>query len=267
MAKKPEPKPQVAPDSEKQLSTNVLTDAEREAAYGDLSREHVSIPRLAVLEQLSPQVKDNLGKVGELFITGINQSLGTEPVEIVVLMRSHSHISWKPISEGGGIMCQALDGKTGIGLPGGVCTRCPQKEWSTNSEGKAVKPLCDVYENLIVVLRKDLQEGSAFPMAISGARTRLKGLKDFNIVLMQLAQRRLPPFAKSYFIRAVQKTKGINTWSVFQITPGNNNALLPETEQQAAGSLFKSICGKAIVIDQPTPAEEGSAAIGDGPAI
>ena len=228
-----------------------MNQAELTEMYGDLGKEHVSIPRLVILESLSPEVGDGLGKPGEFFVKGLNNNLGSNPLELVVLMRSFSRISWKDISEGGGIVCQAVNGKEGVGTPGGDCNKCPNKDWN----GK-IQPLCDVYENFIVVLRKDLQAGEAFPMAISGSRTRLKGLKDFNTILMQLLQKRRPLFSKSYLMKSIEKNNPKipgSKYRVFQFNAGNDNQLLPDAEQTTAYDLYKTFSGRSIIIDQDAP--------------
>ena len=269
MAIKPkqEDKAVAAPPS-KELQLAQLSQEDMASMYGDMGKEHISIPRLTILEQLSPEVGDNLGKPGDFFIKGLNQNLGPNPLELVVLMRSHSRMSWTPLAEGGGIICQAADGNRGVGLPGGDCNKCPNKEW----QGKA-KPLCDLYENFIVVQRSALQAGEAFPMAISGSRTKLKALRDFNTILMQSIQKRRPLFAKSYKVSTVVKQNpkipGNNKYHVFQITAANENQVLPIGEQQEAFDLFKSFSGKSFSIQQdepgtdsaPAPAPDGAPSI------
>lgn len=239
----------------KALAGLELSAADQAAMYGELTQEHVTIPRLSVIELLSPEFKEQLGKTGDFFVKGANINLGKEPLEIVVLMRSNSRMRWKPMNEGGGIICQSRDGKKGVGEPGGDCSKCSLKDWQGSN-----KPQCDGYENFIVVLRKDLQNGEPMPMAISGSRTRLKGLKDFNTMLMLSIQKRRPLFYKSYVIQTVHKVNGQNDWHIFRFSPGNNNAPLPEAEQLAAMQLFKAYSNMNIDIQQDR--EDGPSATG-----
>src|SRR3990167_446075 len=247
-----------------EISTNVMSSDDLTQSYGDIDREHVNIPRMVMLEQLSPEVGDGLGKSGDFFIKGLNQNLGIGPIEVVVLMRGHSRMRWKDINEGGGILCQALDGKTGSGDPGGSCADCRLKEWSGKTQ-----PQCDLYENFIVVQRNLLAQQEGFPLAISGSRTKLKGLKDFNTILMQSIQQRRPLFVKSYLIKSVEKINpkipGNNKYHTFQISVGNGNAQLPPEEQQLAYQLFKSFAGRSIHIDQENNKSEADTQT-NGPA-
>lgn len=253
------------------VSDDILKDM-----YGDMDREHVTIPRLVMLEQLNPEVGDKLGESGDFFVKSLNRNLGKGPLEIVVLMRSHSRMRWRDINAGGGIICQAIDGKRGIGDPGGDCSACGLKEWGTRKDPQTgatvtAKPQCDLYENFIVVLRSELQQDESFPMAISGSRTKLKGLRDFNTMLMQSIQKRRPLFAKSYVVKAVEKVNpkiaGNNKFHVFQISPGNENALLPDVEQKRAMDLFMSFRGKTVTVEQDAPGTEQTEVASDGPSF
>lgn len=242
-----------------QMDAADLTDM-----YGDMGKEHFNVPRLIILEQLNPQVSQGLGVVGEFFVAGPNTKLGTDPIEIVVLMRSHSRMSWKPMAEGGGLLCQAQDGKKGVGTPGGDCLTCPQKDWGVGIAG--AKPKCDLYENFVVVKRSELALplGEQQLMAISGSRARLKNLKAFNNMLHPLMQRKLPLFAKSFLVCRVPQTKGANTFHVYAFKPGNENALISPAEQNMAFQLYKQFAGK-ISIDQENPDSGPSAAPEDAP--
>ncbi len=228
--------------------------------YGDMGKEHVNVPRLIIVENMSPELNEGIASLGEFFLKGPNEKLGKEPIEVVVLMRSHSRMSWKPMAEGGGILCQATDGKKGLGTPGGDCGLCPNKDWAGGN-----KPLCDLYENFVVVKRSDLKgsAGEAAPFAISGSRARLKQLKNFNTLLMPLVQRRLPLFAKSFNVRIVeQKNATQQVYRIFSFAPANNNQILPAEEQQVAYELYSAFKGRVVVSQE----QEGGTSVGEAPA-
>ncbi len=236
-----------------------LSAAQQDAMFGQLDDEDFKLPRLVTLEGLSPEVADGLGKAGDLFVKGLNLNLGPGPVEVIVLCRSKSRMRWQPLEEGGGIMCNAIDGKTGMGEPGGQCRTCPFQMW----QGRT-KPLCDLYENFIVLVRGSDVIPGMIPIAISGARTRLGGLRDFNTMLEVHRYQNRPLFDKCYKLTVVEKqnpqVKG-SRYHVFQLTPGNNNQLLPQEEQQALLSIFQVVSQKRLVIEQekPQPSVPGAA--------
>jgi hypothetical protein len=219
-----------------------MSQAELNSMYGDLETGDITVPRLTVLQGLSPEVADGLGRPGNLFVKGLNQELGKE-LEIIPMMRSKSRIYWTPLSEGGGILCQAPDGQKGQGDPGIMCDQCELKEWADGQP-----PKCDVYENVILLVRgsEDL-----IPMALSGARTKLKAMRDLNTLFMSQLIKGRPLYMKSYIIKVVEKTNKTNLkYFSIKIVPGNNNQLLPDDEIQSAKRVFESIRGKTLNIVQ-----------------
>ncbi len=238
-------KKEMAVKSTQEIATMKMTPAEMQKMSGELTNEDFKIPRLVVLEALSPEVADGLGKTGDLFVKGLNINLGKNPVEIIVLLRSKSRIRWIDLDKGGGIQCQSLNGKDGIGEPGGDCYKCQLQAWQGTTQ-----PECDLYENFIIVLRKS---EVTIPIAISGSKARLGGLRDFNTMLELHRYQQRPFFDKSYLIKSVEKQnpniKG-SKYHVFQIVPGNDNKFLSKDEVEKYYQMFKAVSSRDIVIDQ-----------------
>lgn len=232
-----------------------MNKVDLEEMYGGIEQEDVTIPRIVILQGLSPEVTEGRGAPGEFYIKGLERKLGKGPHEIVVLMRNKSRIRWQDLNAGGGILCRSTDCKVGVGDPGGNCQVCPLAEWAGPD-----KPSCDLYQNLIVVLRKD---DDWFPLALSGNRTKLKALKNFNSLLMVELAKGRPLFSKSYSLESVDKTssKGMRYFS-YRVSPANNNLPIPNEEQQKAYSIYGSLKGKKIEIiqDQERDVEEPTAA-------
>lgn len=207
-----------------------LSTSEAEAMYGKMGKEDLTIPRLTVLQGLSPEVQDGLGKSGDLFITSVNRALGKE-IEVIPLMRNRSRIRWAPRTEPKGIKCQSADSITGRGDPGGDCSTCPQAEWKG-----MVAPTCDLQENIFVVLRKD---DDWFPLSFSGSRTKMKPFKAFNTLLLMEQMKQRPIFGKSYIIKVIddKNAKGDRYFN-YRITVGNDNKPLPAEEIKKAKVFF-----------------------------
>lgn len=220
-----------------------LSKADALEMYGEVNQSDLVIPRLTILEGMSPAVtKEKLGHPGDFFVTGFKTNLGSDPIEVVILKRlGRSNIYWKPLKDGGGKLCEAKDAKHGVGTPGGDCATCPNREWTTGENGTRVPPLCDENQNFIVVPRAMLQDpDSAFPYAISGSKARLQEFKNLNMLLMGLMGRRLPLYAKSLIITPREKTSKTVANAVyhdFVFSFGNNNAILPEEEIRAAAAV------------------------------
>lgn len=220
---------------------------------GEFEREDLSVPRLALLQSTSPEVADGLGRPGDLFIKGQNRVIDTRELEIIPILRSKSRILWKDLQNGGGILCQATDGKHGVGAPGGDCNVCPMAEW--HGQGK---PSCDLYQNVMVVFRQD---EDWFPVVISGARTKLKALRELNNLLAMELQKGRPLFSKSYLLKVIQKTGNVgNKYFTFTISPANKNAQLSPEEQQRAYEIFSRFKTVAIQPDAEPESDPSSTA-------
>lgn len=236
---KPPAKNEIA-NTEKNLP--ILSKADQAQMYGELDSSDIIVPRITVLQGLSPEVSQGLGTPGNFFIQGLNMVMGKQ-IEFVVLMRNKTRIRWVPINEGGGILCRSFDSKKGEGNPGGDCAACPLKEWSG-----ATAPACDVYENVIVRLRGS---DDMIPMVLSGSRTKLKPIKQLNTLLMMQMQKGRPLYTKSYIATVVEKAnKGGLKYFSLSISVGNNNAVLPEPELKSSEQMFLMIKDRKLVIEQ-----------------
>lgn len=223
-------------------STLGLSSADMQQMYGDMGQEDVTIPRIVILQGLSPEVTEGKGTPGQFYVKGFERNLGKGPVELIVIMRSKSRIRWRDLKLGGGILCQSPDAKIGQGDPGGECEKCQFSAWV----GQDGKPGCDLYQNVIVVLRTD---EDWIPMALSGNRTKLKPIKNLNSLLMLEMTKGRPLFSKSYNLESMmrQNTQGLQYFT-YRISPANGNAVLPLEEQKKAANLFASIKGRKLNI-------------------
>jgi len=237
-----------APPADTELANVQMSKEDLKDMYGDMDRDDITVPRLVILQGLSPEVTQGLGRPGEFYVKGLEQNVGKGPVEFIVLMRNKSRIRWQDLKFGGGILCRSIDAKQGVGDPGGPCEQCPHSVWNGQD-----KPACDVYQNLIVVLKN---EKEWMPMAISGNRTKLKAIKNLNSMLMVELAKSRPLFAKSYTIEAITRTnnQGMQYWS-YRIGTANDNAVLPLDLQQRALAVYTSLKGKTIEIVQENEAE------------
>ena len=239
MSKSQPPKQEIATTKE---NLPVVSAQDQKQMYGELDASDIIVPRITVLQGLSPEVNEGLGTPGNFFVQGLNIMLGKK-FEFIVLMRNKTRIRWLPINEGGGILCRSFDAKRGEGNPGGECEKCALKDWAGTTA-----PACDVYENVIVMLRGSDDQ---IPMVLSGSRTKLKSLKQLNTLLMMQMQKQRPLYMKSYVASAVEKTNkgGLKYWSL-SFSVGNNNSILPQVEIDSAAAMFETLKNRKLIIDQ-----------------
>jgi hypothetical protein len=167
--------------------------------------EDLIIPRFVFMQGLSPEVLEGVAKAGDIWNSlDKTRCYGTK-VEIIPVIHFKSRIRWVPKDEGGGTICRSDDGRIGVGDPGGNCQRCSLSEWT-----KDKKPGCDMYENVICVVRNDY----SMPVALSGSRTKIKGIKEL-ISLARFSNDDL--FGRAYVLKSVMKKNPKGTFFVPQV--------------------------------------------------
>lgn len=239
-----------------QTSIISMGQIDQDAMHGGIDASDITIPSLVVLEGMSDEVKtQKLGHPGDLFIRVLNQNLGEGPLEVIPLKRFKNRIR-RPLEKdaqgnlkknmNAPILCRSLDGKTGHGQPGGECAACPHTQFNGNNP-----PECSDFQNVLCLVRGE----EPFPILVTGSRTRLKAMKAWNALLMLEANKNRPFFCKSYLIKPVVHTSVNGDSHTFNITVGNNNAVLPEAEQKMAYGWFQKLAGKNIEVQDEAPAE------------
>lgn len=145
--------------------------------FENLEREDILIPRLLLLQPMSPQVTGDLEEeAGTIFLNLSNKSLGKEIV-FTPILHYRSRIKWHPKDDGGGIDCSAPNAR----IPNDpskyaeTCSVCVHKEWDNEAEKKKdQQPKCTMYENFVIVVG-DSNE----PVVLSMERTKTKVAKKF----------------------------------------------------------------------------------------
>lgn len=82
----------------------------------NLRSEDLEIPRLQVLQSLSPEVADGDEKAGALYHTVLEKALAdkNEELKVVVIYSDIRYMLWRPRHEGGGILARAEKGADGM---------------------------------------------------------------------------------------------------------------------------------------------------------
>lgn len=80
--------------------------------------------------------------------------------------------------------CVAMDGREGVGNPGGLCARCPNNQWGSDEDGrgKACKNLHRIYV---------LPPGDIMPLLIALPPT---SLANFNAYMLRLTSKAKKPY-------------------------------------------------------------------------
>jgi len=93
----------------------------------DVDKSVIIVPRIKLLQALSPEVAEGDEKSGDFFHTVAEESLG-DKIFMVPIYISTSYIMWRPRKDGGGILARALDG---------VHWDCPDTEFEVKLDSGA----------------------------------------------------------------------------------------------------------------------------------
>jgi hypothetical protein len=103
-------------------------------------------------------------------------------IDGVLVYHREPRAYWKlGIDEGGGNNppdCSSVDGKVGVGDPGGDCKTCPMAEWGSKNHGESRGQACKQMK-LIFLLRPD----SLLPMALFLPPTSIKPVRQYLLGL------------------------------------------------------------------------------------
>ena len=103
-------------------------------------------------------------------------------------------------------LCSSVDGKTGIGEPGGACATCPMNAYGSardGGRGKACKNMRDIYL---------LRSGEYLPLQLSLPPTSLRPFNDF--MTLAFVARRRPSYSAIVEIGLKRAESGGYTYSV-----------------------------------------------------
>jgi len=130
---------------------------------------------------------------------------GTKVV-VIPLLFYKARIRFKPFDDGGGILCQAPDGKNGVGDPGGLCLKCPLRLFGAKGE----PPECDEFLNYasLVVGKNDVVDLSSIAV-VSMKSTAIKMARDWNSLIKF---RNTDIFAGMYELSSASVSKGTQQW-------------------------------------------------------
>lgn len=135
------------------------------------------IPRVKVIQTLSPERKDKIAAEGDI-INSLTKSKLNGKVFIPVF-KFNNNIWWKDRSEGGGIKCIARDAKFGTMSDGTnlICASCKRCEFDNTKQGKEALPTCTKYINFFGFF-----EGERMPIILSFAKTSYnEGKKMYSL--------------------------------------------------------------------------------------
>lgn len=184
MAKKEEQRRDLARRGDETLATLDYLKPESGGPRGgeELGPRDVVQPRLAICQSNTPHRKEKSDKYikglqeGEYFNTAYGKRYGLS-VLVVPIFFFKTQIRFKDFEDGGGILCQAQDGKNGIGDPGGVCLKCkfgPILGWKGEGDKRQAPECTELKNYAVIIIPKDKMPSMEDAAILSFKTTSIK---------------------------------------------------------------------------------------------
>lgn len=145
---------------------------------GKIDAEDRMIPRLKIMQPLSPEVDEGIAKSGEFLNSIAKKSYGKE-IQIIPIVWWKSRIDWAPREDGGEILCQARDAVHGT--VNGACADCELSKWHDKEA-----PECTAIINILMLVNSAELIACSFMKTSYGTGKQLinlfnyKGVDIFN---------------------------------------------------------------------------------------
>jgi hypothetical protein len=155
---------------------------------------------------LSPEVKDQSVKIGEIF-NSLTLDVLTNKV-FVPVCKFNNNVWWRDRAEGGGIICRSADGRTGQHEDGTImhCAQCRKCEFDNTKKGRAAIPVCTKYINFLGFF-----DGEYMPIILSFSKTNMaEGKKMYSMA--KVSRQHIWNFG--YTLASVERHKNGNDWFV-----------------------------------------------------
>lgn len=219
-------------EENKMMSTaeeQALATANTVYGFEESNNEDIVIPRIKVINALSPERVDGVAEEGAIL-----NSLTQEDVKgrrFIPIKQYYSNIEWNPDRNAElRIFCRSYDGRIGRNEDGSCnCAQCGKNKFDNSKTGRDAQPKCTAYMNFLGFF-----EGDPMPVVLSFARTNYNEGKKLLSIAKSMRQS-IWNFA--YTLDSRQVTKDRNKW--FIITTQMAGETTAE-ERAIAFELFKT---------------------------
>lgn len=212
-------------------TTNMPAEFDPNVAYGfeEARTEDVLIPRLKVINALSPERQDGTADEGDV----INSLTGESVVgmRFIPIKQYYSNIEWNADRNAENrILCRSFDGRIGIGEYGILaCEQCRRNQFDNSKKGKEAQPTCTSYINFL-----GFMEGNPMPVVLSLARTNFNEGKKLLSIARSM---RTSIWNYAYVIKSTLVSKDRNKWYNIQVSMAGETS---QDERALAFELFKA---------------------------
>lgn len=249
--------------------------AEQGAGTSGMSKEDVAIPRLAVLQQLSPQctrgnsMYNDQAKPGDIYNSVMDKLYeGEKGIEVILCAYQRNYIQWTLRTKGGGFVRdwghdgECLKACTKDSLGNFIVNDNPDSEIVATAEyfGMIVNPDGSVEQVIIDLAKSQMKHARALNAKIVSYQPGIK-MADGSVKRLNPA----PMFYRSYYFKTAPETnKKQQSWMGWDISPGRDLLGIPTFGNElyvAARAFKKAVDGGEVRAADPA---SGGVAPGEG---
>lgn len=182
------------------------TTPEVPMGFEDEDSGDMIIPRVKVIQTLSPERKDGTASEGDIINSLTKEKYNGK--KFIPVFKFNNNVEWKDRSDGGGIKCIARDGKMGEASDGTtmLCASCKRCEFDNTKQGKEAAPKCTKYINFFGFF-----EGERMPIILSFGKTNFnEGKKLYSLAKVTMQNM----WNYGYVLNEKLQAKGGNEWYI-----------------------------------------------------
>lgn len=212
----------------KEETTEVANQTGMPLGFEDDDPNDMIIPRVKVIQTLSPERKDKIANEGDIINSLTKDKLNGKV--FIPVFKFNNNIWWRDRSDGGGIRCIARDGRLGTMSDGTnlVCASCKRCEFDNTKQGKESLPTCTKYINFFGFFA-----GERMPIILSFAKTSYnEGKKLYSLAKVTMQNM----WNYGYALNEKLQAKGGNEWFICVPTPAGATE---ESDREFGLSLYK----------------------------
>ena len=222
--------------------------------FEDEESGDVIIPRVKVIQTLSPERKDKIAEEGDIINSLTKERLNGKV--FIPVFKFNNNVWWRDRSEGGGIKCIARDGKVGSTSDGTIimCSQCRRCEFDNSKQGKDAMPTCTKYINFFGFFA-----GERMPIILSFSKTCYnEGKKLYSLAKVTMQNM----WNYGYTMTEKLMAKGGNEWYIPVMTAAGAT---DEEDRAFALELFKAYRNSMqdVAYDMDDPGAGSSAPVID----
>ena len=238
----------------KEETTELVNQTGMPLGFEDDDANDMIIPRVKVIQTLSPERKDKIANEGDIINSLTKEKLNGKV--FIPVFKFNNNIWWRDRSDGGGIRCIARDGKLGTRSDGTnlVCASCKRCEFDNTKQGKESLPTCTKYINFFGFFA-----GERMPIILSFAKTSYnEGKKLYSLAKVTMQNM----WNYGYVLNEKLQAKGGNEWFICVPTPAGATE---ESDREFGLSLYKMYRNSIQNIEYDM--EESTSASAPSPSI